>query len=297
MRRNNDVHGIVRRGLAVCLAAAACVVAAPMSGSPVNAASAAGNSVRVVRVVDGDTVDVRGAAGTFRVRLLNVDTPERGSCLAGAATRFTSRMLPRGATATLRYDQERHDRYGRVLAWVEKGGVAVSAELARAGLGVPMLIRPNARHYASVVAAANEAQSRGVGMFDPTIGCTPARAFSSATWRANQAAAAPVATQTQYGIVLASLAAADLTVHRVRPGRYGLTGFYFRQYLRASKAAVGVLLGRTRSTKAAERGTYVVTYVPPTPTPAPTPGSGSTNPGGYTGPRCYEPGGVRWHPC
>jgi len=35
---------------------------------------------RVTNVVDGDTIDVSDGEDTFRIRLIGVDTPERGEC-------------------------------------------------------------------------------------------------------------------------------------------------------------------------------------------------------------------------
>lgn len=113
---------------------------APDAGarSPERARRAAG---RVVRVVDGDTLRVRLRSGRERsVRLIGIDAPERRSsgsaaeCGARAATkkmrRLALRRRPRGSAARrqvgvkvrLRTDpsQDRTDRYGRLLAYVER---------------------------------------------------------------------------------------------------------------------------------------------------------------------------------
>jgi len=83
-------------------------------------------SARVVRVVDGDTVEVRLASGRLRdVRLIGIDTPEvyRGvECGGPAASRSLKRMLPRGTRVRLVSDptQDRADRYGRLLRYVKR---------------------------------------------------------------------------------------------------------------------------------------------------------------------------------
>lgn len=52
----------------------------------------------VLRVVDGDTLEVRGDGGVLprdtvaRVRLLEIDTPERGACFADEATARTTTL-------------------------------------------------------------------------------------------------------------------------------------------------------------------------------------------------------------
>lgn len=73
----------------------------------------------VVGVVDGDTIDVRLGGERERVRVLGIDSPERGECLARSATRQT-RRLALGRRIALRSDpsQPERDRFGRRLAYV-----------------------------------------------------------------------------------------------------------------------------------------------------------------------------------
>jgi micrococcal nuclease len=78
----------------------------------------------VTYVVDGDTVDVRLTNGrTERIRLIGIDTPERGRCDAAKATTY-ARSLAKGRAAVLQGDatQATRDRYGRLLAYVWIGG-------------------------------------------------------------------------------------------------------------------------------------------------------------------------------
>ena len=73
----------------------------------------------VVKVVDGDTVDVVVDLG-FRVtcyqrlRLLGVDTPERNEPGWAEATAFTKSLLPVGQKVYIR--TEKADSFGRYLA-------------------------------------------------------------------------------------------------------------------------------------------------------------------------------------
>ncbi|WP_373696021.1 thermonuclease family protein [Actinomycetospora aurantiaca] len=57
-------------------------------------------------------------------------------CLGPEASAHLASLLAPGDVVTLTYDEDRFDRYGRVLAGVEKGDVLVNAEMARQGLGV-----------------------------------------------------------------------------------------------------------------------------------------------------------------
>jgi micrococcal nuclease len=91
----------------------------------------------VVKVVDGDTLDVLVDGRQRRVRLIGVDTSElhesdklirdaaRSRCteadlqeLGAQATQFVSRLLPPGASVRLEYGHRRYDDYQRMLAFV-----------------------------------------------------------------------------------------------------------------------------------------------------------------------------------
>ncbi|MER5180953.1 thermonuclease family protein [Streptomyces sp. NPDC002896] len=94
----------------------------------------------VLRVIDGDTIEVRGDGrivpkGTVaRVRLLEIDTPERGACFADAATARTIELLPPGSSARIQRDAELTDRYDRYLLYVwNERGTFVNQSLVSSG--------------------------------------------------------------------------------------------------------------------------------------------------------------------
>lgn len=132
----------------------------------------------VVRVIDGDTIDVDLAGEETRVRLLNIDTPETKhpdepvQCLGPEATDFLESLLPVGAEVELEYDIEREDRYGRTLAGVFRADSLVNAEIAAAGLGIAVVYEPNRKFYDEVKAAESQAEDRGDGLFDPSVECS-----------------------------------------------------------------------------------------------------------------------------
>jgi micrococcal nuclease len=93
-------------------------------------------SALVASVVDGDTIVVRIDGRRERVRVLGIDTPEAGACLAANATAETSR-LTRGRSVELEEDesQPERDRFGRRLAYVElPDGRDLGFQLVAAGL-------------------------------------------------------------------------------------------------------------------------------------------------------------------
>ena len=123
----------------------------------------------VERVVDGDTIVVRGVG---RVRLIGVDTPETVDprrpveFFGREASAFTKRLLE-GQRVRLEYDRERADRYGRTLAYVYlRDGMLANAEIIRLGYGHAYTRFPF-RGATSIVSAVSSArrgrQAEGCG--------------------------------------------------------------------------------------------------------------------------------------
>ena len=72
--------------------------------------------VTVEHIVDGDTLDVRAAGVTLRVRVFGIDTPERGeSCYTDATKRLEALA---GREVRLIPDKRLQDRNGRELRYV-----------------------------------------------------------------------------------------------------------------------------------------------------------------------------------
>lgn len=132
----------------------------------------------VVRVIDGDTLVALVEGEETTIRLLNIDTPETKDpdetvqCLGPEATEFLAERLPAGTEIELEYDQERLDRYDRTLAGVYESESLVNAEIAEAGLGVPVYFAPNDRFLREVEEASERAQEAAAGLFSDEVGCT-----------------------------------------------------------------------------------------------------------------------------
>ena len=85
----------------------------------------------VTKVVDGDTIWVDGAG---KVRVIGIDTPERGQCGFGPAT-SNLKGLVLGREVTLSGDgRDDRDRYGRLLRYVDVNGVDAGLAQVEAGL-------------------------------------------------------------------------------------------------------------------------------------------------------------------
>lgn len=121
----------------------------------------------VQRVLDGDTVVL--VTGE-RIRYIGIDTPELHhpkkpvEFYAREAKEFNRRMVE-GKMVRLEFDVERHDKYGRLLAYVYLlDGTFVNAELIRQGYAQLLTFPPNVKYadlFRKLQTEAREA-SRGL---------------------------------------------------------------------------------------------------------------------------------------
>ncbi|MCV7194007.1 thermonuclease family protein [Mycolicibacterium brumae] len=131
----------------------------------------------VLRVVDGDTIDVRDDnRGRLRIRVLGIDTPETKKprytvgCWGPEATAFAQEQLLDQRVAVVYDDtQDLHDHYGRTLAYLVKAdGWDYSVEAARAGTAHAYIYDDNpVQRYPLIAAAEAEARAAGRGLWGP----------------------------------------------------------------------------------------------------------------------------------
>lgn len=142
--------------LAVVLAGA---ITAPAYGSIFNPAPNEKGRALVTKIVDGDTVVLNGVV---KARLIGVDTPERGQCYYGQASRFTARKL---LYRIVRYEvgKDTRDRYGRVLVYITKKGGSFNESLLRWGYARTLPIRPNTKYGGKFSRLQDEARKHRRG--------------------------------------------------------------------------------------------------------------------------------------
>ncbi len=140
---------------------------------------------RVVRVIDGDTIQVRlSNARTERVRLIGIDTPEvyesekleRDSresgrsreeiqALGRLASEFTKRYLD-GENVGLELDAQTRDLYGRLLAYVWlPDGTLFNMVIMREGYAQILTIPPNVKYADLFLACQREAREKMRGLW------------------------------------------------------------------------------------------------------------------------------------
>src|SRR4051794_27600813 len=149
------------------------------SGDGGEAGSTAGHAVsaRVVRVIDGDTIEVSISGEDEDVRYIGVDTPETVKpdtpvqCYGPQASAENHRLVD-GRTVRLVFDRERRDVYGRLLAYVytpARGGSKrprfVNAILVRDGFARTLTIAPNTAHVSELGRLQARAGRAGRGLW------------------------------------------------------------------------------------------------------------------------------------
>lgn len=157
----------------IAILAAACSRVALPTGH----ADPVATTALVLKVVDGDTVDiVDDVRGRLRIRLLGIDTPETKKpgftvgCWGPEATEFAKATLVGQRVAFVTDpSQDERDRYNRTLAYLDKAdGWDYSVEAARAGVALSYVYGgvPVARST-QIDTAEQEAQAAGRGLWGP----------------------------------------------------------------------------------------------------------------------------------
>jgi micrococcal nuclease len=125
----------------------------------------------VTRVIDGDTVEATIGGAVEDVRYIGVDTPESVApdqpveCFGRQAAAFNRRLVA-GETVRLVFDEERRDRYGRLLAYVYAGDEFVNAALLRRGYARTLTIAPNDRFAGLFARLERQAGGSGRGLWN-----------------------------------------------------------------------------------------------------------------------------------
>ena len=135
----------------------------------------------VVRVVDGDTIEVNVAGEPYTLRYIGIDTPEiahSGQPLEPfgpeASSRNSELVLDRDVR--LEKDVSETDYFGRLLRYVWIGDTLINEQLVREGYAHASRYPPDVRHQDRLAAAEREALelSRGLWSITPESPSAPA---------------------------------------------------------------------------------------------------------------------------
>jgi len=125
---------------------------------------------RVVRIIDGDTIEVDIGGLRRKVRYIGIDCPETGHPPATAepfSAQATARNaeLVKGKIVRLEKDVSETDRYGRLLRYVWVGDTLVNEALVCAGLCRAVSYPPDVTRQSRLAQCQREAQQVGRGLW------------------------------------------------------------------------------------------------------------------------------------
>jgi len=171
MRRNKLWLLLITLGIALLLTA--CVSKpTPVALTPVEAAPATAMPIselqqaQVVRVIDGDTIEVSIGGKTYKVRYIGINTPEtkdpqKGVEWMGPEAAAKNEELVGGKVVGLEKDVSETDRYGRLLRYVWVGDLMVNAELVRLGCAQVSTYPPDVKYTDLFLQLQREAREAG----------------------------------------------------------------------------------------------------------------------------------------
>ena len=121
-----------------------------------------GELARVVRVIDGDTIEVEIDGDVYSVRYIGMNTPERDQDCYNDAT-DANRDFVSGETVRLVRDSSDTDRYDRLLRFIYVGDVFVNEELVRMGYAEVVRYPPDDSQFSNFRSLEQEAANAGRG--------------------------------------------------------------------------------------------------------------------------------------
>ncbi len=124
----------------------------------------------MVRIIDGDTIEVEIDGLLYTVRYIGVDTPEtqhptKGEEPYGREATEINRLLVEGQTVQLEKDVSETDRFGRLLRYVWVGDMMINAVLVAEGYARVSTFPPDVAYTDGFLALEREARKEGLGLW------------------------------------------------------------------------------------------------------------------------------------
>ncbi len=140
----------------------------------------------VIRVVDGDTLNISYRGEIKSIVLIGIDTPERivnkkakrdaersGQAIMTIlsmgmrATEYVESLVKPGNLITIEFDTQQRDRYGRLLGYVYlSNGKMLNEEIVKAGYANVITIPPNVKYKDKFSRAYEEAKKNKRGFWE-----------------------------------------------------------------------------------------------------------------------------------
>jgi micrococcal nuclease len=138
-----------------------------LAGCATQESAESGLYATVVRVIDGDTIQL---AGGERVRYIGIDTPELHhpkkpvEYMAKEAKEFNKKLVD-GKKVRLEFDVQTTDKYGRFLCYVYVDDIFVNAKLMEEGYAQILTIPPNVKYADEFLRLQRKARQENKGLW------------------------------------------------------------------------------------------------------------------------------------
>lgn len=122
----------------------------------------------VLRVVDGDTIELSGGE---KVRYIGIDTPETGNggeCFFEEAKKKNEELVL-GKTVRLEKDVSERDRYGRLLRYVYVGDLFINKIMVEAGYAKVSTYPPDVKYQETFIEAERYARESNLGLWEKCV--------------------------------------------------------------------------------------------------------------------------------
>lgn len=119
----------------------------------------------VVRIIDGDTIEVKTGNEFYDVRYIGIDAPELGESF-GVEAMEKNRELIEGKTIRLEKDISETDQYNRLLGYIYVDDTFVNAELVRLGYAQAVSYPPNTKHDNLFKDLETKAKDVNIGLWE-----------------------------------------------------------------------------------------------------------------------------------
>lgn len=125
------------------------------------------SEAKVVRVIDGDTIEIEGGE---KVRYIGIDAPEtvepgKPVEFFGREATAKNKELVEGKIVRLQKDLTDRDKYNRLLRYVYVGENLINAELVRLGFARAWAYPPDVKYQNEINMAEQEAQKLKSGLW------------------------------------------------------------------------------------------------------------------------------------
>ena len=126
----------------------------------------------VLRVIDGDTIQISYNGIKEKLRLIGIDTPEsvhpdesRNVEFGKTASDYTKSKLE-GKEVSLEFDVQERDKYGRLLAYVYLDGIMFNKTLLKEGYAKLSTYPPNVKYVEEFTKIQEKARENKVGIWN-----------------------------------------------------------------------------------------------------------------------------------